>query len=98
MSGMATLNIRNVPEDVVVRLKARAARKGDSLNEEVVRTLSDAAARRTVEDVLDSIDRIQATMKRRPTTSDEIVEGIHRAREERTEQILRAALRPRDDA
>jgi plasmid stability protein len=98
MSGVATLNIRNVPEEVVKTLKARAARKGDSLNEEVVRALSDAVARRTVEDVLESIDRIQATMRRRPTTADELVEGIHQARDERTEQILRAALRPRDDA
>jgi antitoxin FitA len=94
MSGVATLNIRNVPDEVVATLKARAARSGDSLNGEVVRTLTEAARKRSVDDILASIDRIQARIKHRPT-AEEIVEGIHRAREERTEQILRAALKPR---
>src|SRR4051794_34375920 len=94
MRGMATLNIRNVPEEVVATLKARAARKGNSLNTEVVCVLVESAERRSVDEILANIDRIQKRIKNPPTT-EEIVERIHRAREERTEQILRAALKPR---
>ena len=91
---MATLNIRNVPERVVATLKTRAARNGDSLNGEVVRVLTEAAGRRTVDEILDNIDRIRATIKEAPT-GEEIVEALRRAPQERTEQILRAALKPR---
>src|SRR5713101_3077151 len=97
MGGVATLHIRNVPEEVVATLKARAAQNGDSLNGEVVRTLSEAAERRTVDEILESIARTRAKIKN-PPTGDEIVERVRRAREERTEQIARAAgiLPPED--
>ncbi len=95
MSDMATLNIRNVPEEVVATLKARAAQNGDSLNGEVVRTLTEAAGRKTVAEILENIDRIRARIKN-PPTGEQIDRWIHEAREERTDQILRAALRPRD--
>jgi len=96
MGGVATLNIRNVPEDVVARLKARAARNGDSLNGEVVRTLTEAAGRRTVDETLENIARLRAKIKN-PPSAEQIVEGIRQAREERTEKILRAALKPRSE-
>ncbi len=54
---VANLHIRDVPEDVVRALKNRAERAGRSLNSEVVRALTDAAGRRTREDVLESIRR-----------------------------------------
>ena len=92
---MATLNIRNVPEEVVATLKARAARNGGSLNGEVVRALTEAARKRSVDEILENIDRIQARIKN-PPTGEQIDRWIHEAREERTEQLLRAALRPRD--
>jgi plasmid stability protein len=94
MGGVATLNIRNVPEEVVARLKARAARNGDSLNGEVVRTLTESAGRRTVDEILESIAKIRAKIKN-PPTPEEIVEGIHQARDERTEHLIREATRPR---
>ena len=93
---MATLNIRNVPEEVVATLKARAAGRGDSLNSEVVRTLTEAAAKRTVDEILASIDRIQARIEN-PPTGEELVEQLRRDREKRTEQILRAALKSRPE-
>lgn len=95
MSDMATLNIRNVPEEVVATLKARAARNGGSLNGEVVRALTEAARKRSVDEILENIDRIQARIKN-PPTGEQIDRWIHEARDERTEQLLRAALRPRD--
>jgi hypothetical protein len=94
MTGMATLNIRNVPEEVVATLKARAARRGDSLNGEVVRTLREAAAKRSVDEILENIDRIRAGWTRRPDAED-IVEWLRRDRDERAEHLIREATRPR---
>jgi hypothetical protein len=53
---MPTLNIRNVPDPVVTRLKQRAERNGRSLNAEIVAVLEDAASARTVAEVLDELD------------------------------------------
>jgi len=91
---MATLNIRNVPDEVVAALKARAARHGDSLNGEVVRTLTEAAGRPTVDETLANIARIRAKIKN-PPTAQQIVEGLNRDREERGEHLVREAMRPR---
>lgn len=55
--AMANLHIRDVPEEVVRALKKRAEHAGRSLNAEVVRALTDAAGRRTQEEVLESIRR-----------------------------------------
>ena len=84
---MATLNIRNVPEEVVKVLKARAVRNGDSLNGEVVRTLTNAAERRTV-------DEIQAGLLE-PPPWEEFMARIRRERDERTAHTLQEATRPR---
>jgi len=92
---VATLHIRNVPEEVVATLKKRADRGGRSLNAEVVETLSEAARRSRVDEILANIDRIKARIKN-PPTGEQIDRWIHDAREERTERLLRAALRPRD--
>jgi plasmid stability protein len=93
---VATLNIRNVPDDVVKVLKARAARKGDSLNGEVVRTLTEAAGRRTVDEILATIDEIQAGLPE-PPPWEEFMARMRREREERDERIWRAATRPHLD-
>jgi plasmid stability protein len=95
MLGMATLNIRNVPAEVVETLKARAARKGDSLNTEVVRALEEAAGRRTVDEILESIDAIRRDHPAPPW--DEFIEDVRRERDERVEHIWREATRPRLD-
>jgi len=70
--------------------------QGDSLNTEVVRTLTDAAAKRSVDEILESIRRTQAKIKN-PPTGEEIVEGLRRDREERGEHVWREATRPRLD-
>lgn len=91
---MATLNIRNVPEEVVKVLKARAVRNGDSLNGEVVRTLTNAAERRTVDEILARIDEIQAGLLE-PPPWEEFMARIRRERDERTAHTLQEATRPR---
>jgi plasmid stability protein len=95
MGQMATLHIRDVPDDVVETLKARATRNGRSLNREVVATLTRAATAKSVDEILADIDRIRSRIKN-PPTGEEITAWIREAREERTEQILKAALKPRD--
>lgn len=93
---MATLNIRNVPEDVVDALKARARQKGVSLNTEVVQTLASTARRRSLDEVFASIDRLQQQLPR-PIDFDELMEQMRRDRDERDERIWRAATRPSAD-
>ena len=84
---VATLHIRNVPDDVVENLKARALREGRSLNAEVVLALTAAAPRRTLDEIIEDVRKLAATVPNPPSV-DEIVEGIHQAREERTRRIL----------
>lgn len=59
---MATLTIKNIPEGVVRRLKARAAQHRRSLNSEVIHVL-DSTTRATPIDVEEELARIRA---RRP--------------------------------
>jgi plasmid stability protein len=95
MTGMATLNIRNVPAEVVATLKERAARKGDSLNAEVVRALTEAAEKRSVDEILENIARINAGRKRGASWDwDDFIDGLRRDRDERGEHIYREATRP----
>jgi plasmid stability protein len=96
MSDMATLNIRNVPEEVVETLKARAARKGDSLNAEVVRTLARAAGQRTIDEILDAIDEIQKGLPE-PRPWKEFMDALHEEEDERSQHTWREATRPRLD-
>jgi plasmid stability protein len=46
------ITIRNVPDEVRDELAARAARSGRSLQEYLLREISELAARETVEDVV----------------------------------------------
>lgn len=50
MAGL--LQIRNVPDDTRRALKARAAERGESLNEYLLRLVIDDASRPTVAEVL----------------------------------------------
>jgi plasmid stability protein len=90
---MATLHIRNVPEEVVEALKRRAKLHGRSLNAEVVQTLTEAAPRpqRTIEDVVVSVRRRAASIAN-PPSADEIVVEIRHARQERAARLDESAL------
>ena len=56
---MAQVIVRNLPDDVVARLKARAASRKHSLEQEL-RDILSAAARPSREEFLTEIDRIRA--------------------------------------
>ncbi|MFQ5789829.1 MAG: hypothetical protein ACE5JI_05060 [Acidobacteriota bacterium] len=50
---MATLNIKNVPDKLYARLKARARKERRSLAQEVLRILNEATARREPVSILE---------------------------------------------
>ena len=58
---MATLYVRNVPESVYERLRARARRNGRSVNAEALEILAEAA---TEEGATPIVDRIEALAKK----------------------------------
>jgi plasmid stability protein len=64
---MAQVLVRNLPDDVVARLKARAARVGHSLEREL-RAILIEAARSGRDEVLADIDRIRAMTPKVPQT------------------------------
>jgi antitoxin FitA len=64
---MAQVLVRNLPDDVVMRLKARAARQGHSLERELRRILIDAAQPGRDEALAD-MDRIRALTPKVPQT------------------------------
>lgn len=87
---MATLTIRNVPDDVHARLKEQARRNRRSLNQEVIAELSDVGsteneeariekARERVRGASEKIDMMRSRMTRF-LTADEIDAAIEEGR------------------
>ena len=87
---MTVITIRNVPEDVNEKLKQRAAERGQSLQQFLLRELTETARRSPIEqrwaEVLDRLPKPQVT-------SQQIVEAIEQGRNERDEAIRRAVSR-----
>lgn len=77
---MATVHLRNVPDDVHARLEARARRNGRSLSAEL-RAILDEAARpeRALDEVLASIEEVRATYP----LSDDAADPTELLREDR---------------
>jgi plasmid stability protein len=89
MTGIATLNIRNVPENVVATLKRRAKENGRSLNAEVVEALKDYDERDTrTEELLRELDELRAEWLL-PDDAPAPEDVIREARDERTREIDR---------
>ena len=87
------IQIRNVPEDVHDRLKARAAAQGESLNTYMLRmVVHEAEERPTMDEVL---ARIVARGPLGNFKGGEAAEIIRQAREERDAQLMSATSRPR---
>ena len=57
---MATIQVRNLPDEVVRTLKVRAAKKGQSLQEFMRLWLEDVASRPSVEELIERIEREDA--------------------------------------
>jgi len=54
---MSNLQIRNVPEDLHRKLKARAAHMGISLSEYLLREITELASRPTIEEFIEQLER-----------------------------------------
>ena len=63
---MATLYVRNVPEDVYERLRERARRNGRSVNAEALRILEDAAEVTADTPLTDRLEEIAKRIKLPP--------------------------------
>ena len=89
MGRVSTLNIRNVPENVVATLKRRAKENGRSLNAEVVEILKESGERyEQTAELLRELDELHAEWllpDDAPTPEDVIRE----ARDERAREIDR---------
>ena len=57
---MANLTIRNMEDEVVERMKERAAQNGRSLEAELREVVRQAASRRTRQELLAAADRVAA--------------------------------------
>jgi plasmid stability protein len=66
MSPMATLYVRNVPEKVYARLRARARRNGRSVNAEALEVLAEAADQETETPITDRLEQIAKKIKLGP--------------------------------
>ena len=78
---MASVTIRNLDDDVVAKLKMRAKANNRSLEAELRRLLSDAAASSSTASLLELADRIAAMTPDVPQTDS--VELLRKLREER---------------
>jgi len=82
---MATIQVRNVPDDVARAWKVRAASAGQSLQEFMLAHLKAEITQPTIDELIDELEGRQS----REVALDRhtIVETISRQREERVEQI-----------
>jgi plasmid stability protein len=84
---MTVITIRNVPEDVNEKLKQRAADRGQSLQQFLLRELADVAERSPLEkrwaEALEGLPRLDVS-------ASETVALIEAGRRERDQQIARA--------
>lgn len=89
MSDMPALHVRNVPEEVVGRLKQRAKRNGRSLNSEIVDLLETSVENeREPGWVAKRLAELHAEYPAQGEPVD-VVELIHEGREERAREIER---------
>jgi plasmid stability protein len=80
---MATLTLKNVPDDVYERLKRRAAANRRSLNQEAIQVLAGAVGRgKEFEQLVAEIDRFQEAVAAEGfhATADEIDAWIEEGR------------------
>jgi len=63
---MATLYVRNVPENVYARLRERARKNGRSVNAEALEVLAEAADQETETPITDRLEQIARKIKLGP--------------------------------
>jgi hypothetical protein len=83
---MKTLQIRNMPDDVHARLKARASLEGRSLSEYCLSELRRSLEKPTWAEWLDQVRRDPPV---RGVSHEDIIAAINAGREERDEELAR---------
>jgi plasmid stability protein len=91
---MAQVLVRNLPEDAVARLKARAANENKSL-QELLREMIEREAKPSKAETLDQLRKLRS---RRPMTDFDIAAAIHEGRAERDRAILGRLFDSDDEA
>lgn len=78
---VATLYVRNVPEPVMEKLRARAEAKGRSLNAETLEILEEAAAEMSATPITDRIEELAKRIHLPPDapTPEEIIRELRDA-------------------
>jgi plasmid stability protein len=77
MYCMSTIQVRNVPEDLHRRLKARAAGQGRSLSDYVLDELRVAATRPTMDEWLAAVEALPAPLHS-PTPAADVLAAERR--------------------
>ncbi len=77
---MATLTLKNVPEELVVQLKEEAKQNRRSLNQEALSRLEGTIAlrRRSAEEVVADLRRLHKRLGSRPILTDALLERARR--------------------
>jgi plasmid stability protein len=60
---MATLHVRDVPEELYEALRARARREGRSISQEAIAILRRALGRRSADDILEELNQLRDSTK-----------------------------------
>jgi plasmid stability protein len=84
---MTALQVKNVPDELHAKLRARAARQGRSVSSYVLAVLKDDLERPGWEEWLTSLDAREPV---RGLAGEDIVEALDEARDEREGQLERA--------
>jgi plasmid stability protein len=91
--GSTILQVRDVPEDVLARLRERAASRGISLSAYVRELLADEARQETMNEVIKRI----ATRAPAEVSDEEILAAIHEGRHRAADYPAFDASSPRSD-
>ena len=79
-AAMATLTLKNVPEELVLQLKEEAKQNRRSLNQEALSRLEGTIAlrRRSAEEVVADLRRLHRRLGSRPILTDALLERARR--------------------
>jgi plasmid stability protein len=92
---VAAFHLRNIPDRLYRRLKARAKRNGRSVNAELIEILEDALARPTAEELEARLAELHATtppLSPDAPTPEQIIREGREERERHFEQLMREHL------
>lgn len=93
--GVAAFHLRNIPDRLYRRLKARAKRNGRSVNAELIEILEEALERPTPEELDAMLAHLHATTPPLPPDAPKPEDVIREGREERErhfERLMREHL------